>query len=60
MFSGLLITFHGAIQDALLPQLDSPRLAVRKRSIIAIGMSFCFNNVQLDDVHAFISFKMNC
>lgn len=36
-FGGLLISFHGAIQEALLPQLASPRLAVRKRSIIAIG-----------------------
>lgn len=36
-FGGLLVTFHAAIQEALLPQLCSPRLAVRKRSIIAIG-----------------------
>jgi len=37
IFSGLLISFHCSIQQALLPQLSSPRLAVRKRSIIAIG-----------------------
>lgn len=36
-FGGLLISFHPSIQDALLPQLASPRLAVRKRSITAIG-----------------------
>ncbi|CAH1772992.1 unnamed protein product [Owenia fusiformis] len=36
-FGGLLITFHPSIQQALLPQLASPRLAVRKRSILAIG-----------------------
>lgn len=36
-FGGLLISFHPAIQEALLPQLSSPRLAVRKRSITAIG-----------------------
>lgn len=37
LFSGLLISFHAGIQRALLPQLASPRLAVRKRSIIALG-----------------------
>lgn len=36
-FGGLLITYHPSIQEALLPQLASPRLAVRKRSITAIG-----------------------
>ncbi|XP_035214585.1 cullin-associated NEDD8-dissociated protein 1-like [Stegodyphus dumicola] len=36
-FGGLLISFHLSIQEALLPQLASPRLAVRKRSITAIG-----------------------
>lgn len=35
--SALLVTFHPSIQEALLPQLASPRLAVRKRSITAIG-----------------------
>lgn len=34
---GLLVSFHSAIRQALLPQLASPRLAVRKRAIIAIG-----------------------
>ncbi|KAK2158819.1 hypothetical protein LSH36_163g01004 [Paralvinella palmiformis] len=36
-FGGLLISFHPSIQQALLPQLSSGRLAVRKRSIIALG-----------------------
>uniref|UniRef100_A0A2C9JF10 TATA-binding protein interacting (TIP20) domain-containing protein n=1 Tax=Biomphalaria glabrata TaxID=6526 RepID=A0A2C9JF10_BIOGL len=36
-FGGLLISFHITIKQALLPQLSSPRLAVRKRAIIAIG-----------------------
>ncbi|XP_064597809.1 cullin-associated NEDD8-dissociated protein 1-like [Liolophura sinensis] len=36
-FGGLLISFHHSIMQALLPQLSSPRLAVRKRAIIAIG-----------------------
>lgn len=36
-FGSLLITFHPSIQSALLPQLASSRLAVRKRSIIAIS-----------------------
>lgn len=36
-FGGLLVSFHLSIQQALLPQLSSPRLAVRKRAIIAIG-----------------------
>ena len=34
---GLLVSFHTSIMQALLPQLSSPRLAVRKRSIMAIG-----------------------
>lgn len=36
-FGALLVSFHPSIQEALLPQLASPRLAVRKRSITAIG-----------------------
>ncbi|XP_041360629.1 LOW QUALITY PROTEIN: cullin-associated NEDD8-dissociated protein 1-like [Gigantopelta aegis] len=36
-FGGLLISFHSSILQALLPQLSSTRLAVRKRAIIAIG-----------------------
>lgn len=35
--TGLLISFHPSIMQSLLPQLSSPRLAVRKRAIIAIG-----------------------
>ncbi|XP_042705809.2 cullin-associated NEDD8-dissociated protein 1-like isoform X4 [Chrysemys picta bellii] len=34
---GMLYTFHSSILNCLLPQLTSPRLAVRKRAIIALG-----------------------
>ncbi|XP_020625713.1 cullin-associated NEDD8-dissociated protein 1-like [Orbicella faveolata] len=37
IFSGLLVSYHQSIQQALLPQLTSARLAVRKRTIIALG-----------------------
>jgi len=36
-FGGLLVQFHPSLEGALSPQLKSPRLAVRKRSIIALG-----------------------
>ncbi|XP_069960266.1 cullin-associated NEDD8-dissociated protein 1 [Cherax quadricarinatus] len=36
-FGSLLISFHPNILDALLPQLASPRLAVRKRTIVALS-----------------------
>jgi len=36
-FGNTLSSFHTPIQEALLPQLCSPRLAVRKRSITAIS-----------------------
>lgn len=36
-FGGLLVSYHQSIQQALLPQLTSARLAVRKRTIIALG-----------------------
>nr|CAG4647643.1 EOG090X00HY [Moina brachiata] len=36
-FGSLLVSFHEAIREALLPQLASPRLAVRKRTIQALG-----------------------
>ncbi|XP_071804723.1 cullin-associated NEDD8-dissociated protein 1-like [Asterias amurensis] len=36
-FGGLLMSFHSAIQSALLPQLNSARMAVRKRAILALG-----------------------
>nr|CAG4638230.1 EOG090X00HY [Cyclestheria hislopi] len=36
-FGSLLLSFHPSILDALLPQLASPRLAVRKRTIQALG-----------------------
>ncbi|KAM9277116.1 cullin-associated NEDD8-dissociated protein 1-like isoform 2-T2 [Morus bassanus] len=34
---GTLCSFHSSILNCLLPQLTSPRLAVRKRAIIALG-----------------------
>ncbi|XP_027759089.1 cullin-associated NEDD8-dissociated protein 1-like isoform X2 [Empidonax traillii] len=34
---GTLYSFHSSILACLLPQLTSPRLAVRKRAIIALG-----------------------
>ncbi|XP_046577843.1 cullin-associated NEDD8-dissociated protein 1-like [Haliotis rubra] len=46
-FGGLLVTFHSSILQALLPQLSSPRLAVRKRAIIAIGHLVMSCNNQL-------------
>ncbi|XP_017793538.1 PREDICTED: cullin-associated NEDD8-dissociated protein 1 isoform X1 [Habropoda laboriosa] len=36
-FGALLITFHSIILAALLPQLSSPRQAVRKRTIVALS-----------------------
>ena len=36
-FGGLLVQFHPNLLEALSPQLKSPRLAVRKRSITALG-----------------------
>ncbi|CAB1353222.1 unnamed protein product [Coregonus sp. 'balchen'] len=35
--SGTLISFHASILTSLLPQLTSPRMAVRKRAIMALG-----------------------
>ncbi|XP_075430782.1 cullin-associated NEDD8-dissociated protein 1-like isoform X3 [Ascaphus truei] len=34
---GTLFTFHPSILSCLLPQLTSPRLAVRKRAVLALG-----------------------
>uniref|UniRef100_A0AAQ5XTX0 TATA-binding protein interacting (TIP20) domain-containing protein n=1 Tax=Amphiprion ocellaris TaxID=80972 RepID=A0AAQ5XTX0_AMPOC len=34
---GALVSFHGSLLSSLLPQLTSPRMAVRKRSILALG-----------------------
>lgn len=36
-FGGLLVSFHSVILSALLPQLRSPRQAVRKRTIVALS-----------------------
>ncbi|AWP02176.1 putative cullin-associated NEDD8-dissociated protein 1-like [Scophthalmus maximus] len=35
--SGALVSFHSSLLHSLLPQLTSPRMAVRKRSILALG-----------------------
>ncbi|XP_069760081.1 cullin-associated NEDD8-dissociated protein 1 isoform X3 [Narcine bancroftii] len=47
---GLLVNFHPSILNCLLPQLTSPRLAVRKRTIIALGhlVMSCGNLVFVD------------
>uniref|UniRef100_A0A8C7SNX0 Cullin-associated and neddylation-dissociated 2 (putative) n=1 Tax=Oncorhynchus mykiss TaxID=8022 RepID=A0A8C7SNX0_ONCMY len=37
LLSGTLISFHASILTSLLPQLTSPRMAVRKRAIMALG-----------------------
>ncbi|XP_044156534.1 cullin-associated NEDD8-dissociated protein 1-like isoform X1 [Bufo gargarizans] len=34
---GALFSFHASILSCLLPQLTSPRLAVRKRAVLALG-----------------------
>ena len=39
--SGLLVTFHQSVLKSLLPLLMSQRMAVRKRTIIAIG-KYCW------------------
>ncbi|XP_014219728.1 cullin-associated NEDD8-dissociated protein 1 [Copidosoma floridanum] len=36
-FGSLLVMFHSMILNALLPQLSSPRQAVRKRTIVALS-----------------------
>lgn len=35
--SGALVSFHSSLLSSLLPQLTSPRMAVRKRTILALG-----------------------
>lgn len=44
---GTLYSFHSSILTCLLPQLRSPRLAVRKRAIIALGhlVLTCSSNI---------------
>jgi cullin-associated NEDD8-dissociated protein 1 len=56
-FGSLLVSFHQNIQQALLPQLSSARLAVRKRSIIAIGhlVMSCNNSVFIELVEFLLS-----
>ncbi|XP_074862145.1 cullin-associated NEDD8-dissociated protein 1-like [Carettochelys insculpta] len=47
---GMLYSFHSSILNCLLPQLTSPRLAVRKRAIIALGylVLTCSGNIFLE------------
>uniref|UniRef100_A0A669CBB5 Cullin-associated and neddylation-dissociated 1 n=1 Tax=Oreochromis niloticus TaxID=8128 RepID=A0A669CBB5_ORENI len=49
-YGGLLVNFHPSILSCLLPQLTSPRLAVRKRTIMALGhlVMSCGNLVFID------------
>ncbi|KAJ8684120.1 hypothetical protein QAD02_019912 [Eretmocerus hayati] len=46
-FGSLLVSFHSQIQSALLPQLSSPRQAVRKRTIVALSHLMTSSNSQL-------------
>lgn len=48
-FGGLLVTFHTVILNSLLPQLRSPRQAVRKRTIVALSHLVLSCNPQLYD-----------
>lgn len=48
-FGGLLVTFHTVILSSLLPQLRSPRQAVRKRTIVALSHLVLSCNPQLYD-----------
>lgn len=54
---GLLVNFHPSILTCLLPQLTSPRLAVRKRTIIALGhlVMSCGNIVFVDLIEHLLS-----
>uniref|UniRef100_A0A8C1IPR5 Cullin-associated NEDD8-dissociated protein 1-like n=1 Tax=Cyprinus carpio TaxID=7962 RepID=A0A8C1IPR5_CYPCA len=57
MLCGLLVNFHPSILSCLLPQLTSPRLAVRKRTIIALGhlVMSCGNLVFVDLIEHLLS-----
>ncbi|KFP29377.1 Cullin-associated NEDD8-dissociated protein 1 [Colius striatus] len=59
---GTLYSFHSSILNCLLPQLTSPRLAVRKRAIIALGhlVLTCSGNVfsELTE-HLLVELKRN-
>ena len=46
-FGSLLISFHSTILAALLPQLSSPRQAVRKRTIVALSHLLTSSNNHL-------------
>lgn len=46
-FGSLLVNFHTTILSALLPQLSSPRQAVRKRTIVALSHLVMSCNQQL-------------
>lgn len=51
------MNFHPSILSCLLPQLTSPRLAVRKRTIIALGhlVMSCGNLVFVDLIEHLLS-----
>ncbi|XP_066581205.1 cullin-associated NEDD8-dissociated protein 1 [Prorops nasuta] len=46
-FGGVLVTFHSIILNTLLPQLSSPRQAVRKRTIVALSHLLTSSNSYL-------------
>ncbi|XP_071144380.1 cullin-associated NEDD8-dissociated protein 1-like isoform X2 [Mytilus edulis] len=59
-FGGLLISFHPSIMQSLLPQLSSPRLAVRKRAIIALGyLVMSCNNTLFFELIEFLLTELN-
>ena len=51
-FGGLLIQFHPNLLDALLPQLKSPRLAVRKRYVQLVLLQNNFNIIPNEIIFA--------
>lgn len=62
-FGELLVPFHTSILRALIPQLDSPRQAVRKRAIVALSHSLTscspalYNKVLNVQLHVFVNSK---
>ena len=57
-FGGLLIQFHPNLLDALLPQLKSPRLAVRKRYVQLVLLQNNFNVISNEIIFADIILKV--
>lgn len=54
---GALFSFHPSILSCLLPQLTSPRLAVRKRAVLALGhlVQTCNGNLFTELVEHLVS-----